>query len=867
MLQMRSRVSTGRVFTTAAALVLASSAAVSVAQPVLVISGVADDLSANGNKTTGLFFDATAGEYAAYVWERGVGYTAIPGTGLSVEPLRGSSDLSVLATGKNNTSDWGNLNCFAGYCTFGDCVPGTPLPPPSPCQIPTIAHSWSSATGWVNAGSIARELDAMTGRSFGGTRCDSNINSANDISGNGRYIVGGAWTAGLFNSSGDPSFGLCGDFAAFIADRTLGTVSPLPVQPGTTTSRADSVNHDGTVITGYDYGEIIDPVFGPGQGRRACVWVNGNQQLIDDLSGSSATYPVNSAGTVIVGTPGPAFAMANFGIEETVLVKWTRQPGDTWTAQNLGRPADFFNGTDTIPLTGLIAVGASDDGSTVIANARYGGFWDGFTRGIIWRADINGGVPMDLSAYIASIAPTSDIVRPGFSITSTRGISTDGNAITVSVNDAATTCTPADLGLATGNSGVLYLNGGSIDCDAPRIAIPPRDMVSTQYTPFGVALNVFASGSWPMTYTWQREDPQNPGQWLTLTEACSGFPYGGEWDYEGISKSQMRVGQALCGNGRDGNYRVIVSNSCGSVTSPPASVTFLPGSIVTEQPSDVTTCPETFSSVFSVAISNSAELSTQWEIADSANPTVFMPLGDGFNVLPDGRSMEAFGTQGQFLSFVAGPSGSASSYVVRCQFLSPCGNATSEEATIQVSEQPVIASQPTAVTVCNTGTATFSASGQGDGPFTYRWQWEMAANPGIWLDISEGQNSDFDGIVRFVGSNVNTGTVSVVRENSQDGAIEVISAVRCVITNGCSTTSDAASLTVTVCSACDSLDFNNDGNIEPLDVDAYFSVLGEGPCLGDTGAGCNDLDFNNDGNIEPLDVDAYFSVLGEGPCL
>jgi hypothetical protein len=66
---------------------------------------------------------------------------------------------------------------------------------------------------------------------------------------------------------------------------------------------------------------------------------------------------------------------------------------------------------------------------------------------------------------------------------------------------------------------------------------------------------------------------------------------------------------------------------------------------------------------------------------------------------------------------------------------------------------------------------------------------------------------------------------------------------------------------------CDSLDFNNDGNIDPTDVDAYFSILGEGPCLGDTGNGCSDLDYNNDGNIDPTDVDAYFSILGEGPCL
>ena len=65
---------------------------------------------------------------------------------------------------------------------------------------------------------------------------------------------------------------------------------------------------------------------------------------------------------------------------------------------------------------------------------------------------------------------------------------------------------------------------------------------------------------------------------------------------------------------------------------------------------------------------------------------------------------------------------------------------------------------------------------------------------------------------------------------------------------------------------CAPLDFNNDGNIDPLDVDAYFSILGEGPCLPALNT-CNSLDFNGDGNIDPLDVDAYFSVLGEGPCL
>jgi hypothetical protein len=67
---------------------------------------------------------------------------------------------------------------------------------------------------------------------------------------------------------------------------------------------------------------------------------------------------------------------------------------------------------------------------------------------------------------------------------------------------------------------------------------------------------------------------------------------------------------------------------------------------------------------------------------------------------------------------------------------------------------------------------------------------------------------------------------------------------------------------------CDSIDFNNDGSVfDPDDVDAFFSVFSEGPCV-PVGATCNDIDFNNDGSLfDPQDVDAFFSVFSEGPCL
>jgi hypothetical protein len=52
----------------------------------------------------------------------------------------------------------------------------------------------------------------------------------------------------------------------------------------------------------------------------------------------------------------------------------------------------------------------------------------------------------------------------------------------------------------------------------------------------------------------------------------------------------------------------------------------------------------------------------------------------------------------------------------------------------------------------------------------------------------------------------------------------------CRVRNACSSVQSNASV-FTVLPRCDSLDFNRDGGIDPGDVDAYFSVLGEGPCL------------------------------------
>jgi hypothetical protein len=668
---------------------LAALAGLAQAQPVLELHSIIDpDLSANGEKAVGYVFDAAIEQYRVVMWERGVGYTFIPQVSYAIEPVRASDDLSILATGVANTANWAELNCFNGYCTqtTDTCVAGEPAAPPSPCIIPNIAHRYTSAGGWQNLGSLPRTFSTSVGRFFGGTRCDSTINSVGDISGDGRFVVGGAWTSPLFTASGGISFGQCGNLRAFVYDSSANAMDELPTAPDNAgDSRADFINGDGSVITGYDFGPI-ESEFGPFDARRVVVWTNGVQSMLDNLSGFGDGYPVNRAGTFIAGVPSANFIVENFGGEGPEVVRWTRQPNNSWTPTRHGRPADLFDGIETKPLLGFSVVAVSDDGNTIVGNASFGtGFVDRVSRAFIWRPTINGGVPQLLSEYVASLDAASPIVAPGLSIIRATGLSADGQAISVVLEDARTNCAVPEDALVTGLSGVLYLQGGT--CNPPVVGLPPRDNTSIQYTPFGVALNVTVSGTWPMTFQWQREDAGTPGSWINLSDDCAGFGFGTEWNYEGTDKNQLRVGQATCGNNRDGEYRVALSNGCGSANSDAATVAFQQGTVVTQQPSNASTCPGQSAFLFGVAVSNSADLSAEWLISLPSAPGNVVVLNDGPNTLPDGRTAEVFGATGQFLGINPGflGAGEASTYNVQINFISPCGNQTSNIVTLSVA--------------------------------------------------------------------------------------------------------------------------------------------------------------------------------------
>lgn len=568
-------------------------------QPKLVITGIADDLAASGDGVSGKVAVGLTGADSDYsvvpiVWARGVGYSIIPGAVVGSHGdgvVSCASGLSALSMFAPNTSDWGELNCFAGYC-FGSmtgCTPGEPLTPPAPCIVPGVSHHWDLASGWTNAGSFTRTLDAATGRYFGGTRCDQTINHPNDLSGNGRYIVGGAWWAPLTADAGGPGFGLCGDFYGFRYDSLTGEFVQLPAT--STTSRADRVNFDGSVVSGYDLISVPTDVDGDGvpdvtdSWRRTVVWRDGVEYVIDPYRGAKDNAGISGPGTMVASGASTQFVTEAFPGQDGVrLVRWTWN-GTAWAPENLGRPIDFPDPSSGvgIPFSDLWVTAVSDDGNTIIGTALYGPpppTIGGLRRPFIWRSTINEGVPMDLEAYLLSLNPAGPIFTRDFALQDVRGLSGDGNQVLVTILDQRNTCPigfNAPRSHVAFNAGVVYLDGSAIPCDPPRIGVGPEDWNDTGGLSYGVSLNVLASGSWPLAYQWQREDPNNPGAWIDLAESCQGFTTLSDWDYEGVFKNQLRIGSGPGYASRAGRYRVMISNSCGTVFSEPATVSFTPG--------------------------------------------------------------------------------------------------------------------------------------------------------------------------------------------------------------------------------------------------------------------------------------------------
>jgi hypothetical protein len=249
-----------------------------------------------------------------------------------------------------------------------------------------------------------------------------------------------------------------------------------------------------------------------------------------------------------------------------------------------------------------------------------------------------------------------------------------------------------------------------------------------------VTFTVTASGA-NVTYQWQ-ESTDGGSTWNDIAGATGA--------------SHTITGVAATDNGNQ--YQVVVSNACATVTSDVATLSVGATAAITTQPTDITLC-ENNDATFTVVATDAT--SYQWQVSTDGGTTwndIAGATSDSYTI--SGTTVDLNGNQYRVL-------------------VGSCPTAIeSDAATLTVNALPSITTQPTNVSVCADGSASFAVVASN--ATSYQWQ-ESTDGGTTWTDIS-GATSD--------SYTLTTGLT--------DGTQYQV-----VITNSCGTaTSDAVTLTV-----------------------------------------------------------------------
>jgi len=360
-----------------------------------------------------------------------------------------------------------------------------------------------------------------------------------------------------------------------------------------------------------------------------------------------------------------------------------------------------------------------------------------------------------------------------------------------------------DCGSVTSNAVALTVNS------APAITTQPAD--ETACLGGNVTFSVAATGT-GLSYQWRMNGS----------------------DIAGATSASYTINGAVAGDA--GNYDVVITGTCGTVTSNIAALTVEAAPTITTQPADQQTCLGG-SATFSVTASGLG-LTYQWRkngvnIAGATTDTytinnVSATDADDYDVIVTGtcgsvisntasltlngtttittQPADQTGCVGDNVSFTVAASGSNLSYQWRKNgtdiagetsatltltnitaadaadydvvITGDCGSVTSNTASLTIGQGPAITTQPVDVTVCFDNNATFSVVATGAG-LTYQWR-------------KDGTN--ISGATNATYTIVNAGT-------SDEGDYDV------VVTSACgSVTSDVVSLTVTACTSVPNVD-------------------------------------------------------------
>lgn len=214
---------------------------------------------------------------------------------------------------------------------------------------------------------------------------------------------------------------------------------------------------------------------------------------------------------------------------------------------------------------------------------------------------------------------------------------------------------------------------------APTIASQPQPV--TVNSGLNASFSVTANGTAPLSYAWQRNSVNVSGG----TNAT-------------LNLTAVNTAKA-------GNYRVIVSNPWGSVTSSVVALTVVLPPSITQQPAPVTANLGQ-AATFSVVATGTAPLSYSWALGGVPIP----------------------GANSATFTLPAVSGGDAGAYTVTVS--NGAGSVTSSVATLAVVLPPSITQQPAAATVNLGQLASFAVVASGTAPLSYSWAFNGVPIPG-----------------------------------------------------------------------------------------------------------------------------------------
>lgn len=305
----------------------------------------------------------------------------------------------------------------------------------------------------------------------------------------------------------------------------------------------------------------------------------------------------------------------------------------------------------------------------------------------------------------------------------------------------------------------IISNAGQLDINlSPSISSQPAN--ATVCEGGNTSFNVASQGNsafYPYSYQWQ----VNTGS--GFANIANGAPYSG-------ANASTLVITSTPTTFNSYQYRCVVTGACSpSVTTDPATLT-VNNKPTVSNPSNLTICEDAAAS-FSVTATGTS-ISYQWQVAPGGSST-YTNIG---NVAPYGGANTAT------LSITSAPASFALN-TYRCVVTGACAPAAiSNAAELTIQRKPVITTNPSDFTTCNTSIqASYSVTATGTG-LAYQWQTSSTGVAGTYTNLSN--NANFSGVT--------TSTLSIV-----NGTLALNNNFfRCVVSGTCApaTISNAAQL-------------------------------------------------------------------------